>query len=34
MIKRKLSGRAPGRSLLTQRLQALLLGLTLNLYRL
>lgn len=34
MIKRKLSGRAPGRSLLTQRLQALLLGLTFNLYRL
>jgi len=33
-IKRKLSGRAPGRSLLTQRLQALLLGLTFNLYRL
>jgi len=33
-IKRKLSGRAPGRTLLTQRLQALLLGLTFNLYRL
>src|SRR4029077_3024277 len=33
-IKRKLSDRAPGRSLLTQRLQALLLGLTFNLYRL
>ena len=33
-VKRKLSGRAPGRSLLTQRLQALLLGLTFNLYRL
>lgn len=33
-IKRKLSGRAPGRSLPTQRLQALLLGLTFNLYRL
>lgn len=33
-IKRKLSGRAPGRSLATQRLQALLLGLTFNLYRL
>lgn len=33
-IKRKLSGRAPGRSLWTQRLQALLLGLTFNLYRL
>lgn len=33
-IKRKLSARAPGRSLLTQRLQALLLGLTFNLYRL
>jgi hypothetical protein len=33
-IKRKLSGRAPGRTLSTQRLQALLLGLTYNLYRL
>ena len=33
-IKRKLSGRAPGRSLRTQALQALLLGLTFNLYRL
>lgn len=33
-IKRKLSGRAPGRSVFTQRLQALLLGLTFNLYRL
>jgi IS5 family transposase len=33
-VKRKLSGRAPGRSLRTQRLQALLLGLTFNLYRL
>ena len=33
-IKRKLSGRAPGRTLVTQRLQALLLGLTFNLYRL
>lgn len=33
-IKRKLSARAPGRSLFTQRLQALLLGLTFNLYRL
>lgn len=33
-IKRKLSGRAPGRTLTTQRLQALLLGLTFNLYRL
>ena len=32
--KRKLSCRAPGRSLLTQRRQALLLGLTFNLYRL
>ena len=32
--KRKLSCRAPGRSLLTQRRQALLLGLTYNLYRL
>ena len=33
-IKRKLSGRAPGRLLSTQRFQALLLGLTFNLYRL
>lgn len=33
-IKRKLSGRAPGRSLITQRKQALLLGLAYNLYRL
>ena len=33
-IKRKLSDRAPGRSVFTQRLQALLLGLTFNLYRL
>ena len=33
-IKRKLSARAPGRSLETQRLQALLLGLAYNLYRL
>jgi uncharacterized protein involved in type VI secretion and phage assembly len=33
-IKRKLSGRAPGQTLTTQRLQALLLGLTFNLYRL
>jgi hypothetical protein len=33
-IKRKLSARAPGRSLITQRLQALLLGVTFNLYRL
>jgi IS5 family transposase len=33
-VKRKLSGRAPGRTLLTQRLQALLLGLAFNLYRL
>ncbi|MGB8770649.1 MAG: transposase [Candidatus Korobacteraceae bacterium] len=32
--KRKFSCRAPGRSLLTQRRQALLLGLTYNLYRL
>jgi Transposase DDE domain/Transposase domain (DUF772) len=32
--KRKLSARAPGRCLLTQRRQALLLGLTYNLYRL
>jgi len=32
--KRKLSCRAPGRCLLTQRRQALLLGLTYNLYRL
>ena len=34
VAKRKLSCRAPGRSLLTQRRQALLLGLTYNLYRL
>ena len=33
-IKRKLSARAPGRSLITQRKQALLLGLAYNLYRL
>ena len=33
-IKRKLSTRAPGRSLLMQRRQAFLLGLTFNLYRL
>jgi Transposase DDE domain/Transposase domain (DUF772) len=33
-VKRKLSCRAPGRSLLTQRRQGLLLGLTYNLYRL
>jgi len=33
-IKRKLSARAPGRSLSTQRKQALLLGLAYNLYRL
>jgi hypothetical protein len=33
-VKRKLSARAPGRSLETQRLQALLLGLAYNLYRL
>lgn len=33
-IKRKLSSRAPGRSLATQIRQALLLGLTYNLYRL
>lgn len=33
-IKRKLSGKAPGRSLTTQRKQALLLGLAYNLYRL
>ena len=33
-IKRKLSSRAPGRSLPLQRRQALLLGLTYNLYRL
>jgi hypothetical protein len=32
--KRKLSCRAPGRCLLTQHRQALLLGLTYNLYRL
>lgn len=33
-VKRKLSTRAPGRSLQTQRIQALLLGLAYNLYRL
>lgn len=33
-IKRKLSARAPGRLLITQRFQALILGLTFNLYRL
>jgi len=33
-IIRKLSGKAPGRSLATQRKQALLLGLAYNLYRL
>jgi hypothetical protein len=33
VAKRKLSCRAPGRCLLTQRRQALLLGLTYNLYR-
>lgn len=34
VVKRKLSSRAPGRSLLTQRLQALLLGLAYDVYRL
>ncbi len=34
VVKRKLSSRAPGRSLATQIRQALLLGLTYNLYRL
>lgn len=34
VAKRKLSARAPGRSLATQRLQALLLGVAYNLYRL
>lgn len=33
-IKRKLSGKAPGRSLATQRKQALLLGLAYNIYKL
>jgi hypothetical protein len=33
-VKRKLSARAPGRSLQTQRVQALLLGLAYNMYRL
>jgi DDE family transposase/transposase-like protein DUF772 len=33
-VKRKLSARAPGRTLFTQRRQALLLGLAFNLYRL
>lgn len=34
VVKRKLSARAPGHSLETQRLQALLLGLAYNIYRL
>jgi len=34
VVKRKLSTRAPGRSLATQALQALILGLAYNLYRL
>jgi hypothetical protein len=34
VVKRKLSARAPGRSLRTQMRQALLLGLSFNLYRL
>ncbi len=34
MVKRKLSARAPGRSLTTQRLQAMLLGVAFNVYRL
>jgi hypothetical protein len=34
VVKRKLSSRAPGRSLASQIRQALLLGLTYNLYRL
>lgn len=33
-VKRKLSAKAPGRSLVTQRTQALLLGVAYNLYRL
>jgi cell shape-determining protein MreD len=33
-VKRKLSARAPGRSLVTQCLQALLLGIAYNIYRL
>ena len=33
-VKRKLSARAPGRSLRTQKRQALLLGLSFNMYRL
>jgi hypothetical protein len=33
-VKRKLSARAPGRTLGTQCLQALLLGIAYNLYRL
>jgi hypothetical protein len=33
-VKRKLSARAPGRSLATQTRQALLLGVAFNLYRL
>ena len=32
-VKRKLSARAPGRSLEMQRMQALVLGLAYNLYR-
>lgn len=34
VVKRKLSAPVPGKSLETQRIQALLLGLTYNLYRL
>ncbi len=34
VVKRKLSARAPGRATETRRLQALLLGLAYNLYRL
>jgi hypothetical protein len=33
-VKRKLSAKAPGRSLATQRKQALLLGLAYNIYKL
>jgi hypothetical protein len=33
-VKRKLSARAPGRTLEMQRMQALVLGLAYNLYRL
>lgn len=34
VVKRKLSNRAPGRSLHTKRMQTLLLGVSFNIYRL